>query len=71
MDEKKDRFRAVATRRTNNIIEQLRLLGNCANKHNYDYTDEEVNKIFKAVDEQLKETKLAFTKNKKKGRFEL
>ena len=48
--EKMDRFKRVAENRTNKIIDQIRLLGNCANKSNYEYSDEDVKKIFSAID---------------------
>ena len=35
----------------------MQLLGNCANKSNYDYTDEDVRKIFNALEKELKNTK--------------
>ena len=56
--EKMDRFKRVAENRTNKIIDQIRLLGNCANKSNYEYSDEDVKKIFSAIDSELKITKL-------------
>ena len=38
----------------------IELLGNCANTNNYEYTEEEVKKIFSAIDAQLNETKAKF-----------
>ena len=38
---RKERFRRVATRRTNKILEQIRVLGNCSNRSAYAYSDEE------------------------------
>ncbi|MBW9151459.1 hypothetical protein KTC97_15075 [Clostridium estertheticum] len=57
---KKERFKKIAEQRTNKLIKTLRLLGNCANKSNYDYTDEEVKKIFVAIEKELKATKNKF-----------
>ena len=39
----------------------LRLLGNCANKANYDYTDEDVQKIFTTLEKEMKISKSKFT----------
>ena len=39
----------------------IRLLGNCSNKSNYDYTDADIQKIFTAIDKELKNTKLKFS----------
>lgn len=70
--EKKDRFKKVAVQRTNKVLKMLELLGNCSNKRNYDYSDEEVNKIFKAIETELKQTKEKFKiEENKNKRFEL
>ena len=69
-NEKKIRFKKVATYRTNQIIRYLDLLSNCSNKNNYDYDQTDVNKIFSAIDDALKETKLKY-KSKRKDHFEL
>ena len=61
MESKKERFIRIAEARTNKIINMIRLLGNCANKGNYSYTEEEVKKIFAAIDFELKQAKMKFT----------
>ena len=60
MKNKRDRFISVASYRTNQVIKYLRLLANCANRNNYDYSELEINKIFLAVDEELRSTKAKF-----------
>jgi len=71
-NEKKDRFKRIAEQRTNKIIKTLELLGNCSNKNNYDYSDEQVKKIFDAIEQELKNTKLKFeTQQKKNEKFKL
>lgn len=69
-NEKKNRFKKVATYRTNQIIKYLDLLSNCSNKNNYDYDQTDLNKIFSAIDDALRETKLKY-KSKRKNHFEL
>lgn len=71
MDEKRERFVRIAENRTNKILEQIRLLGNCSNKHNYSYTDEDIKKIFSVIENELKETKIKFTSHANKERFKL
>ena len=61
METKRDRFVRLAEARTNKIIDMIRLLGNCANKANYDYTDADVQKIFNALEKEIKLTKTKFT----------
>lgn len=71
MEEKKDRFKRVAENRTNRIIESIRLLGNCANKSNYEYSEEDVKKIFGAIESELKEAKQKYQAKEKNRKFEL
>ena len=66
METRKDRFTRLASRRTNEIIERIRILGNCSNKSTYEYTEEEVNKIFRAIDREIKASKGKFSSSKKK-----
>ena len=70
MKNKRDRFVKVASYRTNQALKYIRLISNCSNRNNYDYSDAEVNKIFSALDEELRITKLKFKSNKKRD-FEL
>lgn len=72
MDLKRERFIKIAENRTNKIISTLKLLGNCANKSNYSYTDDEIKKIFVAIEQELKNTKLKFNEaNSTKKDFSL
>ncbi len=65
---KEERFKRIAGRRVQEILDKLRLLGNCANKSNYSYTDEQVRKILNAIDEEWKKVKMEFNKGKTKNR---
>ena len=65
-----DRFKRLASKRTNDILEKIRILGNCYNKSSYEYTEEEVNKIFSEIDKQVKLTKAKFLAGRKE-RFRL
>lgn len=66
METRKEKFIRLATYRTNLVLEKLRILGNLSNKTNYDYTDEEINKIFAAIDSQLRIAKARFAGKRKK-----
>lgn len=66
---KRDRFLEVAEKRTNVVLERIRILGNCANKNLYEYENEEIARIFKIIQKQLDDTKLLFKKNKRKKKF--
>lgn len=55
-----ERFVRIAEARTNRILDNMRLLGNCSSKSNYEYTDEDIKKIFGALEKELKQTKNQF-----------
>lgn len=57
---KRDRFKKLAVYRTNEVLKKLKVLGNCANRSAYEYTEEEINKIFSEIDRTVKETKGKF-----------
>lgn len=59
-NEKRERFKRLAVYRTNEILKRLKILGNCANRSAYEYTEEEIKKIFGVVDSKLKEIKGKF-----------
>lgn len=60
METKRQRFVRIAENRTNKILNMLRLLGNCSNKSNYDYTEEDVKKIFSAIEKEMKNARNVF-----------
>ena len=60
MNARRERFIKIAENRTNKILETLRLLANCSNKSNYEYSEEDVYEIFSAIEKELKNTKLLF-----------
>lgn len=57
---KRERFRRLATQRTNSILKRLKVLGNCSNRSAYDYTEKEINKIFSEIEKRVKEVKAKF-----------
>ena len=65
--EKRERFQRLANYRTNIVLKSLKVLGNCANRSAYEYTETEMQKIFKEIESSVKNTKAKFyyTKNKK------
>lgn len=70
---KREKFIRLAEARTNKIIDMLQLLGNCSNLSTYDYTQQDVDKIFAAIESEVRETKKKFnkTESKKSSRFTL
>ncbi len=66
MESRSEKFKRIATRRTNEIIEKIRILGNCSNKSTYEYEKEEVGKIFRSIEQELAIAKIKFTNKKDK-----
>ncbi|MBN2395554.1 MAG: hypothetical protein JXC36_03705 [Candidatus Atribacteria bacterium] len=66
-DLKRDRFIKVAERRVTKILNDLDSLSNCSNRRNYQYNDEDIKKIFQAIEKKVKAVRDSFsnTKNKK------
>ncbi|MFA5720007.1 MAG: hypothetical protein WC939_02975 [Acholeplasmataceae bacterium] len=64
METKKEKFQRLAEARTNRIIEQLDILGNLSNTSNYEYTKEEVQKIFQSIEKALRRVKRQFDEPK-------
>ena len=68
---RRQRFKRIAGARTNKILDMLKLLGNCSNTGNYEYSENDVKKIFNAIEAEVKATKAKFIKSTKKNKFEL
>jgi len=60
MESKNDRFKRLAENRTNEVLKRLKILGNCANRGVYEYSQDDINKIFFEIDRKIKETKAKF-----------
>lgn len=59
-ESKNQRFKRVAERRTRAILRSLRILGNCGNRGNYSYVEEEIRKIFSEIDRAVKKARARF-----------
>jgi len=57
---KRERFKRLAVYRTNEVLKRLKILGNCANRSAYDYTEEEINKIFSEIKRKFEAVKAKF-----------
>lgn len=70
---KQENFKRIATNRVNKIIDLISKLQNLTNSSFYEYTDEQVNQMFKAIQTELDKQKKEFMRDSKKGkkRFEL
>ena len=59
---KRDKFVRLAEARTNKIIDMLQLLGNCSNTSVYEYTQQDVDQIFSAIEAEVREAKKKFSR---------
>lgn len=71
MDKRKDNFKRLAVYRTKEVLRRLKVLGNCSNRSHYNYSEEEVNKIFSEIERKVRETKAKFTFPNKENDFSL
>jgi hypothetical protein len=59
-DQKRERFKRLAEYRTNEVLKKLKVLGNCSNRSVYDYSEEDISKIFSEIEKTVRETKSKF-----------
>jgi len=65
-------FKRIAEPRVKAILSRLRILGNCSNRNNYEYTQEQIANIESAISKAFVSTMSKFTKSKKEQEsFEL
>ncbi len=67
---KRDAFLRLAEKRTNAVLERIRVLSNCANPYAYEYGEEDVRKIFSAIEKELKAARAKFDQGNRR-RFTL
>lgn len=70
-ESKADRFKRIASRRTQNVLEALRKLGNCSNKGIYQYSNDDIEKIFHAIESEIKRIKVLFNAKSSSNKFSL
>jgi len=70
-ESKRERFTRIAAKRTRQILDRLRILGNCSNRSGYEYSAEDVEKIFAAIERQMGITRSLFEDRGKKIDFKL
>lgn len=58
----------MASRRVQKVLESLDSLSKCANKSTYEYSQDDVNKLLKAVKEQVRMLEVAYTNSSKSGK---
>ncbi|MDD8000013.1 hypothetical protein [Bacillus cereus] len=62
---KSEKFKELAEKRVSDTLKKLQLIGNLANKNNYEYTDEQVKQIIDTLDSEIKSLKSKFIEESK------
>jgi DNA-binding transcriptional regulator GbsR (MarR family) len=62
---KRDRFRRVASKRVDKLLAGIRSLSKCSNANNYEYSEDDVQKMIKAIKDELKIMETLYKKNLK------
>ncbi|MBT4288908.1 MAG: hypothetical protein HOD92_16395 [Deltaproteobacteria bacterium] len=57
---KESRFKRVVQKRVQNSLDSLRRLSQCSNKRMYHWDDEQLEKIWSAIDTELENCKRSF-----------
>lgn len=60
---KRARFKNVASKRVTKVLESIDSLTKCSNKNNYEYSDEDVNKMIKVIKEKLRIMETSYYNN--------
>lgn len=69
MSIKSDNFKRLAEKRVTECVKKLRLIGNLANKNNYEYTDEQVKKIINTLENEIKLLKNKFKEESESSNY--
>lgn len=64
--DKKGNFKRLAVSRVNKILDGIGLLGNLSNTSYYEYTMDEVDAMFQAIQEELEEQRRRFDKKEQR-----
>lgn len=67
MENKKERFKRIASKRMQKTLNELDKLINCSNTNNYEYDSVDVEKMIKALNEKMSKLKTSFRAGKQKN----
>jgi hypothetical protein len=67
---KTEKFKELAQKRVEKALKDVRLIGNLSNRGSYEYTDEQVGKIFDALHAELAKAKNRFSRSGVNGATE-
>lgn len=70
-ESKKQRFSRISSARCSKILDLIRLLENCSNKSNYEYTSDDIEEMFDTLETALQTAKAKFTLDTKQSHIEM
>jgi hypothetical protein len=62
-DTDRQKFIELAEKRVTKALNHIRLIGNLSNRSNYDYTEEDARKIYRALRDAIEEVKRRFDRS--------
>lgn len=65
--EDREKFVRLASKRVSSALKKIQLIGNLANKSNYDYTRQDFQKIIKALQDEVSACRQKFELAQKRG----
>lgn len=68
---KQDNFKRIADNRVNKIVDLISKLHNLSNSSFYEYTDEQIDKLFEVIQRELDKQKDEFKRKGKNKKIEL
>lgn len=60
MRDKRQKFVDLAEKRVNRLLKEIRLIGNLSNRSNYEFTEEDVRKMFSAIEGEVRQARKRF-----------
>ena len=63
-ESKSELFIRLATKRVSSVLKSLRILGNCSNRNNYEYSTEQIDSMYTKISESLDSMYAKFTPSK-------
>lgn len=58
--DKSEKFVELANKRVNKALKDIQLIGNLANRQNYDFTEDQAKKIIRALQQEVDAVKQSF-----------
>lgn len=65
-ESKNQRFIRVAEKRVQNVLDSIRRLSQCSNLRMYEWEDEQLKKIWEAIDTELQKCKKSYESNQER-----